>query len=250
MNHDSPSPLFLPASLEGYAVVFDLDDTLFMEADFVRSARREIVRRLTERFPAALPAAAELVDMMEEYPIHGPGAFDRLHDHLRMEAPDVAAVASVDWMRRVYRSHRPDIALDPSVKATLASLKYRGATLGLITDGRVETQSLKFHALGLNEFIPPHLVSISEAIGADKHSAKPFTRMERFTPNCFRRVYVGDNPGKDFRHPRALGWDTVMIAHDSGSDAIFRVNAADLPEEYLPAYTISSLRELLILPRK
>ncbi|MCM1028667.1 MAG: HAD hydrolase-like protein [Pseudoflavonifractor sp.] len=243
----SDTTLLLPASLNGVAVVFDLDDTLFPEAEYVKSARREIARRLSKRYGEMLPQADKLVSIMDDCPFHGPGAFDRLYDFISNEAPKVAREATIDWMRRVYRSHRPQISLEPATEALLSVLRSRGAVIALITDGRIETQSLKFNALGLGRFIPAELVSISEAVGADKHSPLPFMRMERLTQECYRRIYVGDNPAKDFLHPKALGWDTVRLAHSPSSDAIFRVGPTSLPEKYMAQHTIGAIEEILTL---
>lgn len=234
----------LPADLRDYAFIFDLDDTLFLEAEYVASARREISRRLARRYPDIGMTAEEMVAIMNRHPFHGPGAFDALHAAL---PEDIGHEATVLWMRRVYRSHTPGIELKPEVEATLATLASRGATLGLITDGRVETQSLKAHSLGLGRFIPLELVSISEAVGKEKYFAAPFMRMEALTPECTRRVYVGDNLAKDFFHPRAMGWETVRVTHPEDSAAIFR-NEGEYPESHYPAHTVSSISQLLTLP--
>lgn len=235
----------LPANLKDWAIVFDLDDTLYYEAEYVASARREIARRIARRYPDCDMTEEQMVDIMNRYPNHGPGAFDALEAAL---PPEVANEANVAWMRRVYRSHRPDIKLKPEVEATLATLLSRGATLGLITDGRVETQSLKIAALGLDRFIDRARILVSEAIGAEKYSAKPFERMELLTPGCTQRVYVGDNMAKDFLHPKAMGWSTVRLAHPAEGPAIFAAEQENYPETHKADITIDTLPQLLYVP--
>lgn len=232
------------ATLEGTAVIFDLDDTLYLEAEYVDSARREIARRIASRYPGCPLTEAEMTGIMNEWPIHGPGAFDALYAAL---PADIASEATVLWMRRVYRSHTPDITLHPDVEMTLSELKNRGATLGIITDGRVETQSLKLHALGLSRFIDPTLMSISEAVGSDKYSAAPFMRMERLTPGCTRRIYVGDNLQKDFIWPNAMRWDSVMIVHSPDSRQLFAADIESAAPSHRPARVITALPDLLPL---
>ncbi len=235
----------LPADLKDWAIVFDLDDTLYYEAEYVESARREIARRIALRFPEAGLTEEEMVGIMSRYPIHGPGAFDALHAAL---PPEVSQIADIQWMRRVYRSHTPSISLKPEVEATLATLRSRGATLGLITDGRVETQSLKIEALGIGRFVDKERISVSEAIGAEKYSPVPFERMERLTPGCTHRIYVGDNLAKDFIHPKAMGWHTVRIEHPVSGPAIFAAGIDKYPEKNHAAVTIDTLPQLLCVP--
>lgn len=235
----------LPADLAGWSIVFDLDDTLYYEADYVASARGEIIDRILARYPSVGLGAAEMAAIMDRHPFHGPGAFDALHAAL---PPEVGAEATVLWMRRVYRSHRPSIALRGEVADLLTTLRGRGATLGVITDGRVETQSLKISALGLGRYIDRELISVSEAIGAEKYKALPFERMERLTPGARRRMYVGDNPAKDFIHPKAMGWDTVRVDHIPGGKAIFADRSVSYPETHRAAAVIDSVEQLLCLP--
>lgn len=234
----------LPADLTGWAIVFDLDDTLFLEADYVGSARREIARRVTARYPDVGMTADEMVAVMDAHPAHGPGAFDALHAALPQAVRDEATVL---WMRRVYRSHTPRISLATEAEAVLSVLASRGAVLGLITDGRVETQSLKAHALGIGRFIRPELVSVSEAVGKEKYSPLPFERMEALTPGCSHRIYVGDNPAKDFIQPNAMGWDTVRLEHPADSSAIFGSGQPGYPPSHHARHTIHALPELLTL---
>lgn len=232
----------LPVDLKGWAIIFDLDDTLYYEADYVASARGEIARRIVERYPDCGLGVDDMMSIMGRHPSHGPGAFDALYAAL---PPHVAEEATVDWMRRVYRSHIPEISLSPETEATLSVLKSRGAVLGIITDGRVETQSIKLHALGLTRFVDRRLISVSEAVGADKYSSLPFKRMEALTPGCTRRVYVGDNAAKDFIHPNAMGWHTVRMSHPESGGAFFAVDHDKYPPSHQAETVIDSLPELL-----
>jgi putative hydrolase of the HAD superfamily len=36
-------------------------------------------------------------------------------------------------------------------------------------------------------------------------------------PECC--IYIGDNPAKDFRAPKALGWRTLRLRHPQGEHA-------------------------------
>lgn len=225
--------------LTGTAIIFDLDDTLYYEADFVMSARREIVRRLSERFTGL--NEERMLEVMLKEPIHGPGAFDALYARL---PEDVKESTSVMWMRRVYRSHQPAISLRPEVESILGNLRARGALTGIITDGRVETQSLKINALGLTRFISPSLISISESIGKDKYHSEPFQRMASLTAGAARRIYVGDNAEKDFIHPRAMGWITIMVSDPDNPRTIFRRPLSSFPDANKPDYVVKSLEEI------
>ena len=228
-------------------IAFDLDDTLYKEGDYVRSARREIARRISAEFGHQYPALADpdrLVDIMEPHRLHGPGAFDALAAALPPEVEH--AIGSVYGMVRIYRSHTPSISLSPETKAALRRLRADRATLAVITDGRIETQSIKVRALGLFDHIPPSLISISEAVGADKHSPLPFLRIMALAPAARRYVYVGDNLKKDFIWPNRLGWTTVCLADTAGENLMPQVlapNSSVIPAGK-PQRVINSLSQL------
>ena len=228
-------------------IAFDLDDTLYKEGDYVRSARHEIARRISDSFGQQYPALADpakLVGIMEPHRLHGPGAFDALAAALPPEVEQ--AIGSVYGMVRVYRSHTPSIALSHETEATLRQLRADGATLAVITDGRIETQSIKVRALGLFDHIHPSLISISEAVGSDKHSPLPFLRIMAMAPAARRYVYVGDNLTKDFIWPNRLGWTTVCLADTARKNLMPQVlapNTSVIPEG-MPQKVITSLAQL------
>ena len=84
--------------------------------------------------------------------------------------------------------------------------------MGVVTDGRVVTQTLKVRALGVDKF-----VDAIECTGLwGPRYAKPhpraFRRLERrFALEGSACMYVGDNPAKDFQGPIGLGWSVCRI---------------------------------------
>ncbi|MDE5785464.1 MAG: HAD hydrolase-like protein [Duncaniella sp.] len=160
-------------------IAFDLDDTLFPEIEFVRSAYRAISRHFSR---------PSLVRDMEC--ASGPReAFDIAVGKLGLH--DAAQLIAL------YRDHYPDISLTPAVEKTLGELKDRGIVLALITDGRSITQRNKISALGLERFIAPEHILISEETGADKLNSRPFELLESAS-NSQPYIYVGDKPSTDF----------------------------------------------------
>ncbi|MDE6310427.1 MAG: HAD hydrolase-like protein [Muribaculaceae bacterium] len=216
---------------------FDLDDTLFHECDYVLSGRRAVARHFARRLGLD---ESGLLQAMDNCPVRGPEAFDALH---KLLAPDGIAIGEII---EVYRSHKPDISLSPEAEDVLSQLQAAGINLALITDGRSIGQRLKFEALGLERFFAPEAVIISEELGADKLRPLPFRTLESLYPDAVQRFYIGDNPAKDFREARKLGWRTVMLA-DSTQTNIHSRNLHSVPPENRPETVLLSLTDAIPL---
>jgi len=189
------------------AVVFDLDDTLFPERQYVGSGFRAVGEHLRrqlhrdERFEDWLWARFE----RGEYA----GAFDALSEqfHLKFTARQIEA------MVKVYREHRPRISPFGGVGEMLGRL-HADYRLGLLSDGYLPAQRLKYGALKLEPFF--EAVVFTEELGRDAWKPSPtgFEEIARVLDVPHERcAYVGDNPAKDFVAPNALGWRTIQFLH-------------------------------------
>ncbi len=219
-------------------IVFDLDDTLFPEIDYVHSGYRAIGREL-ERHGIMSENEAVGFLMASDNTARG---FDDLSARIWLSHP--GSHFDVKWMVDTYRYHTPDICLDKETESTLAGLRDKGITLGIITDGRSATQLAKIKALGLDRFIHADNIVVSSEIGADKTSELPFITVAERNPNEREFMYVGDNPAKDFRWPNAMGWDTVMLLDKGQNIHSQRINVSP---DYRAHHTISSITEIALL---
>ena len=130
-----------------------------------------------------------------------------------------------------------------ATQAVLAAPGARGETLGLITDGRSNTQRAKIKALGLERFIEPRNILVSGETGFDKTHREPFDMIMMRNPAERRYVYVGDNSAKDFIWPNKLGWLTVQL--DDADGVNIHPQSSDRPAAFLPQRHIGSLSQLL-----
>jgi putative hydrolase of the HAD superfamily len=180
-------------------VVFDLDDTIVKEIDYLSSAFWGIIKK-------CLNSESVIIhEKMMHWYFSGYNVFENV---IAEYCPNF----DIEKMKSVYRSHKPNIELDISTKNLFLDLKERNIKLGLITDGYSETQRNKIQALGLESFFD--LVVISEEFGYSKPSREPFVAFMKKFPN-HKYFYIGDNQLKDFVAPNKLGWDTVMLV-DNG----------------------------------
>lgn len=213
-------------------VVFDLDDTLYLERDFALSGfaaagavfeRETGVRGLAERC-AALFRDGERARV-----------FDRA---LAAVAPRSAAV----WTPRlvdIYRGHVPRIALAPDAARWLAA-NAGWRRIGIITDGSPATQRAKITALGLDALVSTVVVTGDWGRAYWKPHARAFEEIERrCDPSGGGFVYVADNPSKDFVAPRRRGWLTVQVARP---ERVHRVSAPDAA--YAAEHRVRSLDAL------
>lgn len=193
--------------------VFDLDDTLYPESQFVLSGFAAAGAWLErERGVAGLAAgAAELFQR---------GVRGRIFD----EALPALGLASdpvlLKRLVEVYREHEPRLTLYPDAARLLARLQGR-CSLALLTDGWAQTQRNKARALGLEKLIPARIYSDElGGPGCWKPSPRPYEAVMRMLGGSGADyLYVGDNPKKDFQGARALGWRTVRVRRPEGEHA-------------------------------
>jgi len=203
-------------------VVFDLDDTLVKEIDYLKSAFYEIANYLDH-------SNHELYDKMLEWYIKKHNVFALLCN--------IYPKTNLEELKIRYRGHFPNFNEYTYIKDFLRSIKQQGYFLGLITDGYSITQRNKLKALGIECLF--HKIIISEEFGSEKPSIKNYTAFHEF--NSVEYFYVGDNFKKDFIIPNQLGWNTVGIK-DNGLN--IHQQDFNLPKEYLPKIMISKLEEL------
>lgn len=180
-------------------VVFDLDDTLYKEIDFVDSGFRHVLRELG--------LDESLVQQMRDWLVDGQSVFGELAK-ASMQAADVGESRLVE----LYRNHMPEIKLDTGTRKTLDYLKKSQPGVALITDGRSVTQRNKIEALGLNGYFD--IIQISEETGFTKPHPHNFEQIVAYFGSDSLYCYVADNPKKDFIAPSELGWLSVMLKDD------------------------------------
>jgi putative hydrolase of the HAD superfamily len=204
-------------------VVFDVDDTLYLERDYVRSGFAAVGAMVRGRW--AVEGFADRAWRLFEAGERG-NIFDRaLAECALAGGPDV-----IESLVACYREHRPAIRLHDDARACLDRLVRRFAIAGL-TDGPSQSQHAKVDALGLAVWLTPIVITGDLGPGRGKPDPAGFRLIEETTGahggSC---VYVADNPDKDFIAPRLLGWRTVRIRRPGGLHAL-RPSGDDVDRE-------------------
>lgn len=214
-------------------VCFDLDDTLYKEIDYVKSAFRFISHRLNGATRNVF--RDDVYDTLWSTFLQKGDAFDEVIRRYGLQ------IYTKDDLLEWYRYHSPSVSLDDNVRDTLNDLQKHGVVLGIISDGRVLTQMNKIKALGLLDYIKKEDVVINDIPERHKPDLESFRQfMTKYGPNnAF--VYVGDNTKKDFRAPNHLGWTTVCLLDDGRN--IHKQVFASSPEDF-PQYRVSTFPEI------
>ena len=206
------------------AVVFDLDDTLYKEREFVYSGFRAVAD-----FIGARTGNITYERMVSLFEAGETDVFKEVLDERNLLIEKAALI-------RIYREHSPKLCLKPEVGRLLTELVESGHLLGIITDGRSLTQRNKIRALGLDQWIEN--IVISEEIGVVKPAPASFLEMQnRFAGRPL--AYVGDNLAKDFLAPKRFGWTTICLRTDAIN--IHPQDFNDVLLEYQPDYLIDQL---------
>lgn len=182
-------------------VIFDLDDTLYSEKEYVKSGYKKVSDYLGGGYE----------EKLWKYFEEGKPAIDELLKEIHRE--DIKKE-----VLNIYREHKPSLHLYDGVMELILHLKTQGIKVGIITDGRPNGQKNKIAALGLNDIIED--IIITDELGGEQFR-KPcdiaFRIMQRrWRLNSSEIVYVGDNLGKDFHAPKRLGMKTIYFSNFDG----------------------------------
>ncbi len=209
--------------------VFDLDDTLFREVDYLRSAYRQIAGFISET------DAKQLYEEMFSRYSNKENVFDWVLSKYGNLIPDLKK----ETLLKMYREHIPEIKLSDDTRIFLNKLKAHGGGMGLITDGRSVTQRNKLKALQVLDLFND--LVISEEFGSEKPNPANYRFFEEKYPG--RKFYFfGDNTIKDFIIPVQLGWTSICI-----KDAGENIHAQDFSSLSPEVFIVDRLSDIELI---
>lgn len=180
------------------ALIFDLDDTLYRERDFVMSGYRAVAQYMSARcrcsFEDAFSCMSRLFDTEGRQSVFA-GLLERFPDN----SP------SIDELVALYRGHQPKISLCTGYRELLKELgrQYR---IGVITDGLPYVQEAKVHALGLRDVVDKIIYTWTH--GREKQKPHPCSfemMLESLGADAEDALFIGDSLEKDCRGAHSVG---------------------------------------------
>ncbi len=187
--------------------VFDIDDTLYLERDYVRSGFESVGRWAAKWI--------QMEDFGERcWRTFTAGTRKSIFNQVLCESGRLANPELISTLVEVYRTHLPSITLAPDASEALKAIS-RIAPIAIISDGPLSSQSRKVAALGLAAFAAP--IVLTETLGAA--FGKPHPRAFKLVSQSNHATlyaYIADNPLKDFSAPKQLGWITVRVRRPRG----------------------------------
>ncbi len=214
------------------SVVFDLDDTLYSEYDFIKGGYQAVANHLSEKF--SHPVGDIYKAMLDRYKNKGRG---KLFDYI-LEKYSISDSHILEELVSIYRRHKPSIKLHQDARLVIDKLKSLKVKLGLITDGIKIVQETKVKKLGLEKTIDKIIYSDDLGAKSNKLSALPFKKMADFLKTKFiNSCYIGDDPFKDFYWPNKLGMTSIRINRGRFKNITHKKKA------FMPQITILNLEE-------
>lgn len=219
------------------AIVFDLDDTLYSEQDYVLSGFKAVANWASVNLGIDEAQGSTTLCNLYHQGVRN-NTFNQWLAIHRIENPEV-----VTKLLDVYREHLPTISPFGASIDLLTTLT-KSYKIGLVSDGYLQVQQRKWAALGLDSFFDA--VVFSDSLGREnwKPSTAPFKLvLEQLNIAPEFSVYIGDNPRKDFFGARQLGMSTIWVKR---SDSEYG-NLQPPELAYHPDVTIESLSQILEL---
>ncbi len=186
-------------------IIFDLDDTLYGEKQYVRSGYKEVAK--------VIPQVDRAYDKLYEAFLKHENAIDVVLASAGIDSEEVKSLC----LER-YRYQEPDISLYDGVAKLLDTIRKSGKKIGIITDGRPEGQRAKIRALGLEKKVD-HIIITDELGGTQfrKPCPEAFKKMRELMDLPYEKlVYIGDNMRKDFIAPQELGMGAIHFNNVDG----------------------------------
>jgi putative hydrolase of the HAD superfamily len=186
-------------------LIFDMDDTLYPERQFVRSGFRAVAIHVERHFGVPSPRVlAELLRCLR----HGGRRLALQSMCLECDVP----LSSVPDLVDVIRRHRPALRLPVASVDTLARARASGWRVGVLTNGLPDIQSRKVRALGLDHLVDAVVYAQEWGSGLGKPELESFdVVLSRLGTAQQTTVFVGDDPWCDIVGARRAGLLSILI---------------------------------------
>jgi putative hydrolase of the HAD superfamily len=218
------------------AVLFDLDDTLYPEIEFVKSGFSSVARYLSLRYHIdKYTLFNQMLDLLQR---DGRGkVFDTLLRNLNLYTEE-----KVRLLVYLYRSHRPTIHLYEDALPTLEHLIHHNICLGIVTDGMASVQRNKIAALKLESLFD--VIVCTDELGREywKPSTTPYNiALDFLEVTPLETAYVGNDPSKDFLGANILGMSTIQVRRSEQRNC----ESDEIPESAAAKVVIKGLKAIL-----
>lgn len=185
-------------------VVFDVDDTLYLEKDYVRSGFSFLNSWAVERL-GVREFGSTCFNLFERGVRQT--IFDVALDELKVEK----SLELISELVSAYRNHQPSIELTADSRIAL-DLLCETKRIAFLTGGPVESQLAKVSALGLDRYSKDIVFSGIAGPEYDKPHPSSWEKMQDIMGLPAKSLlYIGDNPEKDFQAPLELGWGVARV---------------------------------------
>ncbi len=217
------------------AFVFDLDDTLYPEIEFVKSGFQVVAGYLGDRYGYnAKELQSKLASILKR---DGRGkVFNTLLEELGLYSE-----ANLLLLIHLYRTHKPNINLYKDVLLTIERLKNLGTNFAIVTDGMASVQRNKLASLRLSNYFD--ILFCTDELG--RKYWKPSTisfevvlKLLDIRPD--EAVYIGDNVAKDFLGPNSLGMHTIQVIRQKE----YKENKNNISSSYFANFKINNLKDV------
>lgn len=214
--------------------MLDVDDTLYLERDYVRSGFMAVGGYLAERGVEDFGRTA--------WSLFEKGSRRTTFDETLAALGCPRDPALIGSLIDVYRAHRPAISLCADAAAFLETA-VQDRPVALITDGPVSSQGAKIAALGIEPRCGAIVMTDEWGVDYRKPHHRAFAHIESLWPavDPARIVYVADNPLKDFLAPKARGWRTARIIREGGEHGHLPMAGAHAADETITSFDLLDL---------
>jgi putative hydrolase of the HAD superfamily len=214
------------------ALIFDLDDTLYYEKEYVLGAFKEVAYYLGNKY--GKNEEKLYIRMKEILEALGRGKIFNIICEENNFNEDIKQLVNI------YRNSKPKLELYDDSKEFLSWARKQGYKLGIITDGCSKVQWNKIKGLDIEGLVDKIIVTDDLGKGFWKPHEKSYLDiMKWFNVVKNECIYIGDNPNKDFIGAKGIGIKTIRIIRERGDHI-----KTFLGEEYEADSNIMNLLEL------
>ncbi|SFG75050.1 FMN phosphatase YigB, HAD superfamily [Lachnospiraceae bacterium C7] len=211
-------------------VIFNLDNTLYPEIDYIQSGCKAVAEKACSIFRGAV--YEQVYEELVEKTVAKKPAIQQL---VKQFATGLSIKRQYDLTQmfiNTYRQHNPKIGMTSETNELFDEIRRRGLQIGIITDGRGDIQRKKLEKLGLINDARISEIIITDELAGKTGNPSAF-RMpnpiafeiirQRFAVPYHRMIFVSNNMAKDFEAPQRLG---IRCLHYKNTESKYKASDA------------------------